>query len=45
VRFISDNIDTGNTGTVVAYNATTPSPFGVWGALGSKAGAENTADE
>ncbi|MBU6276672.1 MAG: DUF1559 domain-containing protein [Planctomycetes bacterium] len=45
VRFISDNIDTGNTGVIVAYNAYTPSPFGVWGALGSKAGAENTANE
>ena len=46
VRFISDNIDTGNTGTYpVAYNAYTPSPYGVWGALGSKSGAENTANE
>lgn len=45
VRFIADNIDTGNTGTVVAYKDKTPSPFGVWGALGSKAGAENTANE
>jgi prepilin-type N-terminal cleavage/methylation domain-containing protein/prepilin-type processing-associated H-X9-DG protein len=45
VRFIADSIDTGNTGTVVAYNATTPSPFGVWGALGSKSGGENTANE
>ena len=45
VRFITDQIDTGNTGTVVAYNAKTASPFGVWGALGSKAGAENVANE
>jgi prepilin-type N-terminal cleavage/methylation domain-containing protein/prepilin-type processing-associated H-X9-DG protein len=45
VRFISESIDTGNTGTVVANNAYTPSPFGVWGALGSKAGGENTANE
>ncbi len=45
VRFIADSIDTGNTATTVAYNAYTPSPFGVWGALGSKAGGENTANE
>jgi len=41
VRFISENIDTGNLGV------STPdagdgdeSPFGIWGALGSKSGAE-----
>ncbi|MCA9127017.1 MAG: DUF1559 domain-containing protein [Planctomycetales bacterium] len=41
VHFISDNIDTGNL-TVVAPAATAggPSPFGVWGALGSKSGGE-----
>lgn len=38
VRFISDNIDTGNLG-LPGVNAG-PSPYGVWGALGSKAGNE-----
>lgn len=37
-RFISDNIDTGNT---AAQDMTVgPSPYGVWGALGSKNGGE-----
>lgn len=38
VRFFSENIDTGN----LALPATQagPSPYGVWGALGSKAGGE-----
>jgi len=41
VRFISDNIDTGNL-AVPAPLATAggPSPYGIWGALGSKAGGE-----
>lgn len=41
VRFISDNIDSGNL-SVVAPAATGggPSPFGVWGALGTKSGGE-----
>ncbi len=33
VRFISDNIDTGNTG--VQAPASGPSPYGVWGAVGT----------
>ncbi|MCA9194166.1 MAG: DUF1559 domain-containing protein [Planctomycetales bacterium] len=41
VQFISDNIDSGNQG-VVAPLATAggPSPYGVWGALGTKSGGE-----
>jgi prepilin-type N-terminal cleavage/methylation domain-containing protein/prepilin-type processing-associated H-X9-DG protein len=37
VRFISDNIDTGNLGTGVTSG---PSPYGVWGALGTRASNE-----
>lgn len=41
VRFISENIDAGNLSLVApAPNAGGPSPFGVWGALGTKAGSE-----
>jgi prepilin-type N-terminal cleavage/methylation domain-containing protein/prepilin-type processing-associated H-X9-DG protein len=42
-RFIANSIDTGNTATVQSGGATiggssrTPSPYGVWGALGTKA--------
>ncbi|HUG92803.1 MAG TPA: H-X9-DG-CTERM domain-containing protein [Planctomycetaceae bacterium] len=54
VRFIGDNIDTGDvttpdtspisgTGTdVVTFSG--PSPYGIWGALGSKAGNDVTAE-
>lgn len=38
VRFISESIDAGNQGVV--ENVAGPSPYGVWGALGSKAGGE-----
>lgn len=38
VRFISDTIDTGNLAAPPV--ATGPSPYGVWGALGSKAGGD-----
>jgi prepilin-type N-terminal cleavage/methylation domain-containing protein len=41
VRFISSNIDSGNqSADARAANVTGVSPFGVWGALGSKAGGE-----
>jgi prepilin-type N-terminal cleavage/methylation domain-containing protein/prepilin-type processing-associated H-X9-DG protein len=41
VRFISETIDTGNLGAVPPPpTATGPSPFGIWGALGTKAGGE-----
>ncbi len=39
VRFISENIDTGNMGAVVS-TVNGLSPYGVWGALGTKAGGE-----
>jgi len=38
VRFISDTIDTGNTGVPQPQDG--PSMYGVWGRLGSKAGKE-----
>jgi prepilin-type processing-associated H-X9-DG protein len=38
VRFISDSINTGNLGLPEARNG--PSPYGVWGAMGSKSGGE-----
>ncbi|MDA1251618.1 MAG: DUF1559 domain-containing protein [Planctomycetota bacterium] len=40
VHFISENIDTGNTAARVPTNESTPSPYGVWGRLGSRAGNE-----
>jgi prepilin-type N-terminal cleavage/methylation domain-containing protein/prepilin-type processing-associated H-X9-DG protein len=41
VRFISETIDTGNLGVVApSPTSTGPSPYGVWGALGTKAGGE-----
>lgn len=42
VRFISDSIDTGAIQTVTNWTGVPsgPSPFGVWGAMGSKAGSE-----
>lgn len=42
VRFISDNIDTGNLG--VANSLGGRSPHGVWGALGTKNGGEVTGE-
>ncbi len=45
VRFISDNIDTGNQAAALpAITATTPSPYGVWGALGTRASGEVISD-
>ena len=38
VRFISENIDTGNLGVAAILGSR--SPFGVWGALGTRAGGE-----
>jgi prepilin-type processing-associated H-X9-DG protein len=38
VRFVTENIDTGNLG--VGPNGNGPSPYGVWGAMGSKSGGE-----
>jgi prepilin-type N-terminal cleavage/methylation domain-containing protein/prepilin-type processing-associated H-X9-DG protein len=39
-RFISETIDTGNITTPDPQNRTGPSPYGVWGALGSINGGE-----
>jgi hypothetical protein len=39
VRFISDNIDSGDL-SIAAAEAIGASPYGVWGALGTKAGTE-----
>ncbi len=38
VRFISDSIDTGNLGVATTLGGR--SPYGIWGALGTKAGGE-----
>jgi prepilin-type N-terminal cleavage/methylation domain-containing protein len=43
VRFISDNINTGNT-TAGSPTGSQTSPYGVWGALGSIAGGEVIGD-
>ncbi len=43
VRFISENIDTGNT-TVASPQGNVPSPYGIWGGLGSVAGGETLGD-
>jgi len=41
VRFISENVDTGNlTASVPPANSATPSPYGVFGALGTRAAGE-----
>ena len=40
--FISDSIDAGNPATVApAANSSGLSPYGVWGALGTKSGGES----
>jgi prepilin-type processing-associated H-X9-DG protein len=41
VRFISDSIDTGNLGVATTLGGR--SPYGVWGALGTKAGGETVS--
>ena len=38
VRFVSEQIDCGNLSSPEVISG--PSPYGVWGALGSKAGGE-----
>lgn len=43
VKFISNTIDTGNLGQQMANDYYGPSYYGVWGALGSKAGGESAA--
>ena len=43
VRFISQNIDSGNQGARESLSGV--SPYGVWGALGTKAGGEVASEE
>ena len=42
VRFISENIDAGNQGAIEVVMG--PSPYGIWGALGTRDGGEVTSD-
>jgi len=42
VRFISNSIDTGNLGVVSTVGSA--SPYGVWGALGTKSGGESVGE-
>jgi len=42
VRFISSNIDTGNLGVATTLGA--KSPYGVWGAIGTRAGGETVGE-
>jgi prepilin-type processing-associated H-X9-DG protein len=44
VRFISETIDVGDLTRRDMVGQNGPSPFGVWGALGSKAGGDNASD-
>ncbi|GIX04410.1 MAG: hypothetical protein KatS3mg114_0279 [Planctomycetaceae bacterium] len=45
VKFVSDNIDAGNRGVVApAGNSSGPSPYGVWGAIGTRQGGETISD-
>jgi prepilin-type N-terminal cleavage/methylation domain-containing protein len=45
VRFVSDNIDAGNKAAIApADTGTGPSPYGVWGALGTKSAGETIAN-
>jgi prepilin-type N-terminal cleavage/methylation domain-containing protein len=45
VRFISENIDSGNRATIApAPTSNVMSPYGVWGALGTRAGGEVVAE-
>ena len=44
VAFIADSIDTGNLKVVVSNTSTGPSPYGVWGALGTKSAGENATN-
>ena len=41
VRFVSDNVDCGDAGASQVYNG--KSPYGVWGAMGSRNGGESTS--
>ncbi len=48
IRFVSDNIEAGNqraaspnTGTPITTDPGSESPYGVWGALGTRSASEN----
>ena len=41
VRFVPETIDTGNLSAAAVSSG--PSPFGVWGAIGTKSGGETNA--
>lgn len=43
VQFITDTVDTGNLGVARQPEAGGPSAYGVWGALGSRAGGESVS--
>jgi len=44
VRFVSETVNFGNVTTLITIDRNTgPSPFGVWGAMGSMAGGEATS--
>jgi len=42
-RFVSDTIDTGITSTAAPTALSATSPYGVWGAMGSRMGGESVA--
>tara|TARA_R110002072_G_scaffold302710_2_gene487542 strand:+ start:20062 stop:21123 length:1062 start_codon:yes stop_codon:yes gene_type:complete len=44
VRFISQNIDTGSLTTITPGRVMTPSPYGIWGALGTRSSSESLND-
>jgi prepilin-type N-terminal cleavage/methylation domain-containing protein/prepilin-type processing-associated H-X9-DG protein len=45
VRFVNDNINSGNLAAVAPmHDSGSPSPYGVWGALGSKDGGESLGE-
>ncbi|MEO8494009.1 MAG: DUF1559 domain-containing protein [Planctomycetota bacterium] len=43
VKFISETIDTGNTSATPPGTTTQPSPYGVWGALGTRGCSESVS--
>ena len=44
IRFLNDNIDSGNLASVAPTLNSSGSPYGVWGALGSKNGGETPVE-
>jgi hypothetical protein len=45
VRFVSENIDTGNQAAILpAVGGQSRSPYGIWGALGTRGGNELVTD-